>query len=150
MPTDPTAGFLPPNIHFPEGEGWITFSVAQKSNLNTGTVLKNQAAIIFDVNAPILTEEWQNIIDVTPPVSFVLPLNLTQTIDSFDVIIEGSDVGVGIRSYSIFVSENNGSFELWLENALNDTHIFYGTTGNSYSFYSIAEDLLGNREEKNQ
>ena len=53
-------GFLPPNNIQPEGDGGVTFTVAQKANLAPGTLITNIASIVFDVNAPILTPVWTN------------------------------------------------------------------------------------------
>jgi len=52
---DPLAGFLPPNTAPPGGEGQLLFSVSRKSGLTSGTTVCNQASVVFDVNAPILT-----------------------------------------------------------------------------------------------
>src|SRR5207249_2434460 len=75
---DPDAGFLPPNVNPPAGEGSVVFTVTTKSGLATGTAIQNQAQVIFDTNAPIATPTWLNTIDRDAPVTHVLPLSTTQ------------------------------------------------------------------------
>jgi hypothetical protein len=68
---DPEAGFLPPNVTSPEGEGSVVFTVEPKPALASGTEIRNQAHIVFDTNAPIDTPEWLNTIDASAPSSQV-------------------------------------------------------------------------------
>ncbi len=46
---------LPPNVDEPEGQGYITYGVEPRAGLPTGTVIENEASIVFDFNPPILT-----------------------------------------------------------------------------------------------
>ena len=64
-----TVGFLPANIIAPEGQGGVTFTVMQKQNLAPGTLITNEASIVFDVNAPILTPVWTNRIRIPATLS---------------------------------------------------------------------------------
>lgn len=57
LPEDPLAGFLPANDSTGRGEGWVSFTAAPKGGLPNGTVIRNKATIVFDVNAPIETNE---------------------------------------------------------------------------------------------
>lgn len=45
------------NVNEPASHGFITFKIKQKYNLPIGSLLKNSAAIYFDFNAPIITNE---------------------------------------------------------------------------------------------
>jgi hypothetical protein len=54
-PTDPLAGFLPPNDAYGRGQGFVSFSAKPKPGLTTGTVITNAAIIVFDAEAPITT-----------------------------------------------------------------------------------------------
>src|SRR5206468_4222661 len=49
-PDDPQAGFLPPNVTSPQGQGSVLFTVMPKASLATGTEVRNKARIVFDVN----------------------------------------------------------------------------------------------------
>ena len=55
LPIDAFAGFLPPNITAPEGDGFVTYSIRPKSTIATGTVIDAEATIVFDINEPIDT-----------------------------------------------------------------------------------------------
>jgi hypothetical protein len=93
---DPAAGFLPPNTSPPAGEGMVTFSVASKAGLATGTSVANQASIVFDINAAIETPTWLNTIDRSAPLTRVLPLAATVSSPEFTVEWAGTDAGAGI------------------------------------------------------
>ena len=143
-PEDPDAGFLPPNQAPPEGQGSLLFSILPRAELATGTELRNQASIVFDFNAPILTPEWVNTVDNDFPVSAMTGLPAHSSTD-IAVSWSGSDVGSGIQDYSIFVSDNGGPYELWLETT-ETSATFVGIAGHNYSFYSLARDAVGNAE----
>ncbi|HXG19850.1 MAG TPA: putative metal-binding motif-containing protein [Methylomirabilota bacterium] len=143
---DPDAGFLPPNVNPPEGEGSVVFTVQPKAGLATGTAICNQASIVFDANAPIPTPQWCNSIDSTPPSSQVLSLAANQTSTSFTVNWTGTDTGSDVADYTIFVSENGGPFSPFLSNTTDTSATFTGQVGHSDAFYSIARDLASNEE----
>ncbi|MBM3301771.1 MAG: IPT/TIG domain-containing protein, partial [Deltaproteobacteria bacterium] len=79
LPEDPIAGFLPPNKedcgHC--GEGYVVFSVMPKKGLSPGTVITNQARIIFDVNPPIDTNTVTNTILLVEPEEGTIGTTLT-------------------------------------------------------------------------
>ena len=60
LPEDPLAGFLPPNDDTGRGEGHVAFSIRPNSDRPDGTVLTNQATIVFDTEASIVTNEVTN------------------------------------------------------------------------------------------
>jgi Bacterial Ig-like domain (group 3) len=140
-PVDPTSGFLPPG-----GEGNVFFTIMPKQSLATDAKIQNQATVIFDANAPIPTPTWSNAIDNTPPVSRVLGLPTNQANLTFTVAWSGTDVGAGIQSYTIYVSDNGGDFAVWLANTTETSAPYTGQPGHKYSFYSVARDLVGNPE----
>lgn len=144
---DADAGFLPPNTNPPGGEGRVFYTVAAKSTVATGTVIKNKASIVFDVNAPIETPEVSNTIDKTPPESAVTSADVDDACDtSITVNWSGTDEGSIITEYSVFVSVNGGPFTLWQEDTTATSAVYEGTTGNSYAFYSVARDVVDNTE----
>ena len=81
----------------PEGDGSVFYTINPKSDLPTGTEIRNTARIIFDTNEPIDTPEWLNTIDNSKPESNVLPLDSQQATSTFDVSWTGSDEGAGIQ-----------------------------------------------------
>jgi hypothetical protein len=143
--TDPTAGFLPPNKTPPQGESSVMFTVRLKSGLTTNTQIANKARITFDTNSPLDTPVWKNTVDNTAPTSAVqsLPASVSY---SFPVAWSGTDTGAGVGSYTIYVSDNGGAFQPWLQNTTSTAGVFTGQNGHTYRFYSIALDAVGNQE----
>jgi len=147
-PTDPTVGFLPPNVNPPQGQGSVSFTVMPKPGLATGTPIENQATIVFDTNAPIATPVWANTLDNTPPTSQVAALPSTVASSSFMVQWSGTDVGSGIQDYTVYVSQEGGPFTPFVTNTTDTSVTFTGQTGHSYAFFSVAHDQAGNEESK--
>lgn len=136
---DPMVGFLPPNNTKHAGEGFVSFSVGLKKELETNAELKNKASIVFDANKPILTNEFTNTLDLDKPQSQVYSLN--PTIGShFPLAWTGSDLGSGIASYSVYVMENDTALRPWKLNTTLKTAEFIGNIGSKYKFYSVATD----------
>lgn len=147
LPTeDALAGFLPPNVTSPEGEGSVFFTISLWPDLPTGTEIRNMARIIFDTNDPIDTPEWLNTIDASKPASQVSSL-VPQLTSPFAVSWNGTDEGAGVGDYTIYVSEDGGPYSIWLANTNETTVAFAGEAGKSYAFHSVARDLVGNSEE---
>jgi hypothetical protein len=144
--TDPLAGFLPPDNAQQAGEGYVTYTVRSRGGLGTGTQILNQANIVFDVNAPILTPTVTNTIDATSPVSALIALPATTPTTNLVVSWSGTDAGSGIASYEIFVSVNGGSWTPWQVGTTNTSAVFPAAYGNTYAFYSGAVDATGNVE----
>jgi hypothetical protein len=144
--TDEDAGFLPPNVNPPGGEGFVVFSVLPKRGLATGTPIRNQAQVVFDDNPPIATPTWLNTIDRDPPATRVLALTPTQTSPTFPVQWTGSDAGSGIGAFTIMVSDNGGPFTGWLDSVSGSSALYTGQSGHSYGFISVGTDLVGNVE----
>ena len=61
-PSDPLAGFLPPNDDTGRGEGHVRFSVRPKEGVVPGTRISNSARIVFDNYETIETNEVWNIV----------------------------------------------------------------------------------------
>ncbi|MEM9079603.1 MAG: CARDB domain-containing protein [Verrucomicrobiota bacterium] len=83
--------------------------------------------------------------DSTSPTSTVTMLAADSPTD-VPVMWSGTDEDSGLARYDIFVSINNGPFELWLENTTQTSAIYSGQPGDTYSFYSVATDFAGNQE----
>jgi hypothetical protein len=146
-PLDPFRGFLPPNANPPQGEASVFFTVALRTGLATGTLIRNRALITFDANPPIPTAEWVNTVDASKPASEVLALAPVQTMLDFPVQWSGSDLGSGVKDYSIYVAEDGGAAKLWLAATADTAATFHGVSGRSYAFYSIARDFANNVED---
>jgi len=141
--TDPLAGFLPPNEDAPEGEGSVSYFSDISDDAASGTAAGSAARIVFDQNEPIDTPVWSNILDYEEPQSSVNSLSTTQDSTHFNVSWSGSDAESGIKSYSIFVSENGGAFSPWIDDTTATEAIFAGEKGSEYRFYSTSTDSVG-------
>jgi len=139
--TNPLAGFLPPG-----NAGSVSFTALPVQGVATGTVLSNQATVVFDANPPMSTPVWINTIDNTPPVSVVSALAATQTTSCFRPQWTAKDAGSGVQGTTIFVSDNGGAYTPWLTNTTSASAIYTGVAGHTYAFYSQATDLVGNVE----
>jgi RHS repeat-associated protein len=85
-------------------------------------------------------------VDRTPPTSSVSALPAVTTSLSFTVSWSGSGGpnGSGIASYSLFYSDNGGSYTAWVSNTAQTSTTFTGTDGHTYRFYTLATDSAGN------
>lgn len=142
-PTDPTVGFFPPGA-----TGSVFFTVMSKSGVATNTQIRNQASIVFDNNTPMATQTWLNTIDNTPPVSRVSALPTSENSASFIVQWSGTDVGVGIQDYTIYLSDNGAPYTAFQTDTSSTSATLSGQAGHTYTFYSVARDLVGNVETK--
>jgi hypothetical protein len=145
-PADPLAGFLPPSVHPPEGDGNVFFTVFSKAGLPNGSIINNGSSIVFDTNAAITTPTWSNTLDNSAPASHVLPLAAIQNSASFNVQWSGTDTGSGIRDYTIYVSDNGAPFTPWLTQTTGTQAAFPSSANHAYSFFSLARDLTDNVE----
>lgn len=145
-PTDPFAGFLPPNVIGTEGQGNVQFYVTPKAKIVAGDEIRNKAVIVFDTNPPIETNEWLNTYDNSKPVSSVSPLAPQQSSNAFIVNWGGTDTGSGVKDYTIYVSQNGGPFTEAVVETIGTSTLFFGNPDTTYAFYSIARDQAGNIE----
>jgi uncharacterized repeat protein (TIGR01451 family) len=145
-PSDPLAGFLPPDTTNAIGEGFVTYSVSSKTNVANGSVIYNQAQVVFDANAPLLTPIATNTIDSSAPLSTVTPLPSSISNMVFAVRWSGSDPGngSGLQLYNVYVSTNGTDYVAWLVGTTNTSAAFTGVLHDTYSFYSVAVDNVGN------
>ncbi len=147
LPFDPLDGFLPPNQSAPEGEGSVAFTIETLPGLPNSTVIRNQARIIFDLNEPIDTPVWRNVIDTQAPTSAVSAIVTSRTDSILTVQWGGTDPdGAGIQSYDVYLSIDGGAFNRWISATYKTEATFLGENGRMYGFYSIARDRTGNVE----
>jgi len=162
-PANVLTGFLPPEDGTGRGMGYISYVVKAKSNLPTGTAIRNVAGIVFD-GQPLITtnqidphdpskgtdpaKEALVTIDNGTPMSNVLSLPPVQSVSNFTVSWSGVDdaSGSGIEGYDIYVSTDGGSVVQWLSDTADTSAVFSGQSGQSYAFYSVARDNVGHVE----
>jgi hypothetical protein len=148
LPTeDPLAGFLPPNLEPPEGEGSVRFLIEPRTRAD-GTQMTNEATIVFDTNEPIATGPWTNTLDGTAPSSSVAPLAGSTRSLSIPVSWTASDAVSGVGPVEIWVQRDGGTPELWqvAPDPAVTTGTFEGEDGSTYAFWTRARDRAGNVE----
>lgn len=142
---------LPPNVTPPQGEGFVSFSVKLKDNINSGETIKNNATIVFDENPAITTNTWVNVIDTIAPVTNSLAVNYIEANESIALAVDAADNsnGSGVGELSYYVSVDGAPFQLIGSGF--DTEISYEANlekGKIYRFYAVATDNVGNQESK--
>ncbi len=143
---DPDIGFLPPNVNSPEGQGAVSFFVKLKNAPQHEEQIRNSASIVFDANPAIATNEHLVTFDLVAPQSAVLPIDPVQSTAQFELNWSGADAGSGIQHYNIFYILNGTDTVLWRGGLTETTAIFTAEGGNTYEFYAIAVDKVGNVE----
>jgi len=144
--TDPTAGFLPPDVTPPEGEGFVNYSVAPLSGLATPTTISTQATVVFDSNPAMDTATLVNTIDGQAPVVTMAALPATSPAGNLTVAWTGSDgAGSGIASYTPYESFNGGPLTA-LASTTATSVVVPITAGDTYGFAVSAVDNVGNSD----
>ena len=163
LPPDGLIGFLPPEDGTGRGMGHVSFVIRSKTDLPTGTEIRNIAFIQFNRREVVATnqidphdpsqgtdpnKECLNTIDAGTPTSHVLAL--PEISDTRDFLIQwiGEDDpgGSGIALYDIYVSDNGGDYILWKDHTVDTFATFTGANGHMYCFYSVARDNVGHTE----
>ncbi len=142
---DPFAGFLPPNVTKPEGDGFVSYTVRGKTNLLTGARIDAEATIVFDVNDPIDTPHVFNTADQDAPSSTVRLLP-ARSATRMAVSWGGADQGSGIGGYDIYVAVDGGAYRPWLVGTTNTLGVYNGEAGHGYAFFCVAYDAAGRSE----
>ncbi|MEY3367398.1 MAG: hypothetical protein RI973_553 [Bacteroidota bacterium] len=148
-PTGTNVGMLPVNDTITRrGEGFVNFTAKPKNSAVTGDSITAQAVIVFDVNEPILTNEYLNLVDAVAPTSVLDSLPASQDSIKIQLSWSGQDDpgGTGLREYAVFVSENSSPFNLWQGGLTDTAAVFTGASGGEYSFFTLATDNVGNTE----
>jgi hypothetical protein len=139
-------GFLPPDTDLISGRGSVFYDIEVFQNLESGTEINNQAAIYFDFNEPIITNEWLLKADNDLPESQVNQLADTVYTNEFMIHWTGSDAGSGIKHYDVVYRENGGNW-YFAGTQVKDTFLlFQGNYDSYYEFYTIAYDNALNEE----
>lgn len=138
----PDAGFLPPDDAAGDGEGYVSFQVDAQSSLATGSRISAHASIVFDANAPLMTNTWVNTIDATAPSATVAPLPAVDA-TPFPVTWSGSTTTSRVASYNVYVSRDNGPWRLWLQAVTARSARYPAQSGHLYQFAATATDVLG-------
>lgn len=142
---DPLGGFLPPNLSPPEGEGFVTFATGISDDIENDESVENRAAIVFDLNEPILTNLHKNTFDLAAPASELSAAVASTTDTLINLSVTSFDGESQVRYVELWVSENDSMF-VFNQSEYGAEFTFAGKPNSNYKFYSIAVDSVGNRE----
>lgn len=149
VPNDANLGFLLVNDSITHrGEGFVSFTMLPKSSVHTGDSLAAEASIVFDINDPIKTNIWKNVIDAHYPTSFVNPLPAITDTNFIKISFTAADDagGSGVKLVKLFVSKNSANYELAGSYNKDSVFTITGVEDDEFKFISIAEDNVGNIE----
>ncbi len=145
---DPARGLLPANNASGDGSGFVKFTVRASEDIQTRDVLEMKARVALNNAPPEDTPTIRVRFDADRPQSqtTVDPSGLTYSIAWSASDVEG---GSGLKSTTLYVSEDNGPFRIWKKDLTESsgTEIYLGEAGRQYRFLSLATDKSGNREQ---
>ncbi len=148
LETDPDLGFLPPNKAPPEGQGGVSFKVAQRAGLQHGDRIENGAEIVFDRNEPIRTPVFTNTIDLSRPASGMRSAKPKRaSCRSLGLAWSGNDTGAGVRFYDVYVSRNGAQYQPIRAQTNLRKATYQATAEGAFAFYTAATDGAGNLEQ---
>ncbi len=145
IPVSPDMGLLAPNFNPPEGDGWVEYSIQPKAGAETGAKVEAQATFVFDWNDPIDTPYIFNTLDKSAPTAAMV--TQTRRIDArrYAVSWQGQDEESGIASYDVYVSCDDGEWELWASDIKATTAVYTADSAtHEYRFRVVAKDNVGN------
>lgn len=128
------------------------------TGVSTGTRLENLAWITFDFQtwtAPMDSIRIFNTTDTDAPTShvdaFAGSIGTPQSVVSW----RGDDPGSGIAVFQIYVADSvegipRSNFILWKTTVDTFNTLDFAEDGHIYSFYSLAIDHVGNKEQKSE
>jgi hypothetical protein len=155
-PEDAFAGFLPVNDTTSfyndtvpkKGEGFVNYSIRCADDVKTRDSVRAQAGIVFDFNAPVITNKWVNIIDAKAPTSEleILDHQVNPDVVTLHFIGEDDSSGVGLQDFDLYVSENGKPFYLYEEKIDTGKYYFVGNSANKYCFFGTSRDFVNNQE----
>jgi len=140
-PTDPYAGFLPPN-NGTTGQGHVTFRIGLKRDVADLSKIYENASIVFDENPPIDTPSIFYTVDRSSPTVVV---NVTQ--DSGGVLLQfdTSDTGSGTRNVDLFRVSDAEELSLFRAEINQSAVVLQNLPVNQVvRFAAVASDNVGN------
>jgi hypothetical protein len=150
--TGANEGFLLPNDSTGRGQGFITYLINAKENLDPGTKIGNSASIIFDENEVIETNTWSNIIMGGELKSKVANLpEFSGTEFELKWINETPLYGPTLQSFDIYSRDMNTDsvWNRWLGESKSFSKMFSGVPGHHYEFYSRSKSEDSYESDKN-
>ena len=128
--------------------GFVTYTAEPLAGLATGAQVSAQARVFLDTSAPQDTNTVTSTIDSTAP---------TTTLTATPIVVGSSDYqvqwtatddngGSGVKGVTVYVSEDGGDYQIWLDQTTATSGIYNGQAGHTYQFLALATDNAGNLE----
>lgn len=151
LPTaDPLKGFLltADSSSATSGHGFVNFSIKPLITASTRDTISVYADIVFGTNDTIPTNRYKNTVDALPPASNLAALPAVTPDTEIPLHLSGSDDagGSGLKGYAVYVSDNGGAPQLYVDNFSRTDTAFRGVAKHTYQFYIAATDSVGNKE----
>ncbi|MBQ6769590.1 MAG: T9SS type A sorting domain-containing protein [Bacteroidales bacterium] len=147
-PTDnPNQGALPINYNG-EGIATFTFNIDLKEPFPDGTEISNRVGIIFDLEEPVITDTWTNIVDAVKPTSQIEEVTPVADSLSFSFVSEDNRSGVW---YHTLYYRNDSTYQEWQvkkAQIFEDNFMLKLDDLLTTEFLVMAVDSAGNREDK--
>ena len=86
------------------GEGYVEYTVQPTPGLATGTTIRQQAAVVFDINAALDTAAVVNTVDAGTPTSSVTAFPASESSPTFNLSWAGSTGLAPVSPVTTFTS----------------------------------------------
>ena len=88
-------------------------------------------------------------IDGTAPTTILTATPLVAGGSTYQVSWNSQDDadGSGVASVSVYVSEDGGNYQIWLDQTQDTSGVYVGKPGHTYQFLALATDNAGNVEQ---
>lgn len=141
-------GMLPVNDSTHVGEGFVKFQLIPNEALQTGDTISIAANIVFDQNDTIPTNRWCVTVDAGAPTSKVKGKKDSKNENLYHLTVQATDDenGSGLKRVVLYQANNFGIYEEYTVCPLDTVIDFEVELGHQYSFYTLAEDNVGNME----
>ena len=136
---------LEPNV-----TDFVIFNMKSNQGLPSGTEIRNNATIQFEIFESLTTNSTLNIIDDISPSCIMNSLPPITTESPFSISWQSTDSTGVVATSTVFVSTNGFAYRELLQNETSNVTdsslLFIGSPGTTYYFSCIATDIAGNSE----
>jgi len=129
--------------------GFIGYTIQPLAGLATGTQISADATVLFNNAPPLDTGTLTQTIDGTAPTTTLTATPLAPGSSNYQVTWNAQDDagGSGVASVTVYVSEDGGDYQIWLDQTQDTSDVFQGDPGHTYQFLALATDNAGNVEQ---
>ncbi len=129
--------------------GFVGYTIQPLAGLATGTQISADATVLFNNAPPMDTGTLTQTIDGTAPTTTLTATPLMAGSSDYQVTWNAQDDpgGSGVKSVTVYVSEDGGDYQIWLDQTQDSSDVFQGQAGHTYQFLALATDNAGNVEQ---